>query len=182
MCCIRVDFSGWIAQGGFLTGLIAIGNILTTTLLQNWNPTKKWSPDKVLGSVTISLRISVLVLILFNLVWTNSAFAVEPVKLASRTSGEIRSLQAGGQVGDAVNSEVKVGWKIRRLIRDRILGLAIVFTGLLLLLGLSFIYLRLDHATRGFHSGRLQLLAVFLGLIIVGICCFFLNQIVLLSP
>ena len=114
---------------------------MTTILPQNWNPNKKWSSDKVLGSVTISLRISVLVLILVNLAWTNSAFAVEPVKLTSRTSGEIRSLQAGGQVGDTVNSEGKVEWKIRRLILDRILGLVIVFTGLLLLLGLGMTWM-----------------------------------------
>ena len=155
---------------------------MTTILFQKWNPNENWFLGKVLSSMTISLKILVLVLILFNLAWTNSASAVEPIKTTSRTSGETRSLQADGHVEDTVNSGGKVEGKMRKLIRDRILGLAVVFTGLLLLLGLSFIYLRLDHATRGFHSGRLQLLAVFLGLIIVGICCFFFNQIVLLSP
>ena len=167
-----------LPRGGFETGLISIGNNLTTLLLQNRNPQKDLSSGKLLRSV----RISVSVCMLFSLAWASSAIAVEPIKRASPISGETLSLQASEQGGDPVSSESKAELETRQLIRGRIVGLAIVFFGLLSLLGLSFIYLRLDHATRGFHSGRLQLLGVFLGLIIVGICYFFLNQIVLSSP
>jgi hypothetical protein len=169
-----------LPRGGFETGLISIGNNLTTLLLKNRNPQKDLSSGKLLRSVRISVSVSVCML--FSLAWASSAIAVEPIKRASPISGETLSLQASEQGGDPVSSESKAELETRQLIRDRIVGLAIVFFGLLSLLGLSFIYLRLDHATRGFHSGRLQLLGVFLGLIIVGICYFFLNQIVLSSP
>ncbi len=128
------------------------------------------------------MKILVVFVVFLGWTWASSASAVEPVKSAGKRTGEPLSLQASEQVGEAVGSEVGAELETRRLIRNRIAGLAIVFSGLLLLLGLSFMYLRLDHATRGFHSGRLQLLAVFLGLAIVGVCFFFLNKIVLSSP
>lgn len=128
------------------------------------------------------VRIAVLFAVLLSWMWGNSAMAIEPTKPASLVSGELLSLQVSEPVGDRVNAGGNGESKTHRVVRGRIIGLAIVFSGLLLLLGLSFVYLRLDHATRGFHSGRLQLLAAFLGLMIVGICFFFLNQIVLMRP
>ncbi|MCP4775778.1 MAG: hypothetical protein GY880_16215, partial [Planctomycetaceae bacterium] len=114
------------------------------------------------------MKILVVFVVFLGWTWASSASAVEPVKSAGKRTGEPLSLQASEQVGEAVGSGGGAELETRRLIRNRIAGLAIVFSGLLLLLGLSFMYLRLDHATRGFHSGRLQLLAVFLGLAIVG--------------
>ena len=119
--------------------------------------------------------------------WGNSVMASEPIKSTSLISGESLNLQVSEPVGNtATGDTANVGGNVEsgthRVVRGRIIGLAIVFSGLLLLLGLAFVYLRLDHATRGFHSGRLQLWAAFLGLMIVGICFFFLNQIVLMRP
>lgn len=128
------------------------------------------------------MRTLVVFVIFLGCTWASSAIAVEPVTPAGKRTGEHPSLQASKQVGEAVGSEGRAELETRRLIRNRIASLAIVFSGLLLLLGLSFVYLRLDHATRGFHSGRLQLLAAFLGLAIVGVCFFFLNKMVLSSP
>lgn len=125
---------------------------------------------------------AVLFAVLLSWMWGNSAMASEPMKPASLISGELLSKQVSKQAGDVVDAGGNGESETHRMVRGRIIGLAIVFSGLLLLLGLSFVYLRLDHATRGFHSGRLQLLAAFLGLLIVGICFFFLNQIVLMRP
>ena len=55
-----------------------------------------------------------------------------------------------------------------RSLRNRLVGYAF-FGGLtLVFLGVLFGYLRLDHATRGFHTGRLQLVAlILLGIVLV---------------
>ena len=55
-----------------------------------------------------------------------------------------------------------------RSLRNRLIGYAF-FGGLtLVFLGVLFGYLRLDHATRGFHTGRLQLVAlILLGIVLV---------------
>ena len=50
-------------------------------------------------------------------------------------------------------------------LRNRLISYAFSGGLMLVFLGLLFGYLRLDHATRGFHSGRLQLAA----LVLVGI-------------
>ena len=47
-----------------------------------------------------------------------------------------------------------------RQTRDRMVAIGLIGGTLLALLGVAFGYLRLDHATRGFYCGRLQMLAV----------------------
>ncbi len=163
---------------GFETELIAIGSTLITLFHQFGNSKK----HRLSARCVHLMRTLVLTVVVLG--WTASVSAVpaEPSKPASRFTVEPIGWQVSEPIGESVNAEVEIDLETRRLIRNRIVGLAIFFTGVLLLLGLSFAYLRLDHATRGFHSGRLQLFAVFLGLMIVGICFFFLNKIVLTNP
>ena len=107
--------------------------------------------------------------------------ASEPIKSTSLISGESLNLQVSEPVGNtAAGDTANVGGNVEsgthRVVRGRIIGLAIVFSGLLLLLGLAFVYLRLDHATRGFHSGRLQLWAAFFRIDDCGNLLFFLES------
>ena len=163
---------------GFETELITIGSTLTTLFHQFGNSKKHWLAARCLHLMRT------LILLVVVLGWTASVSAVpaEPLKPESRFIVDPLGWQASEPIGESVSAGVEIDLETRRLIRSRIVGLAIFFIGILSLLGLSFTYLRLDHATRGFHSGRLQLLAVFLGLMIVGICFFFLNKMVLTSP
>jgi hypothetical protein len=167
-----------VSRGGFENGLTAIGINLTITWLQNINPNK----DLPLGRFIFPMRTAVLIVILFGWVCCSFGGAVETLPVENRLSGDLPRLQASEQVANGVNSDDEAELETRQILRDRIVGFAIIFLGLLLLLGLSFIYLRLDHATRGFHAGRLQLLAAFLGLTVLGICFFFWNQMVLSNP
>lgn len=167
-----------VSRGGFETGLTAIGINLTMTWLQNINPKR----DLPGGRFICPMKAAVFIVILFGWVCCSLGGAVETPAVENRLSGDLPRLQASEQVASGVNSDEEAELETRQVLRDRMVGFAIIFFGLLLLLGLSFIYLRLDHATRGFHAGRLQLLAAFLGLIVLGICFFFWNQMVLSNP
>ena len=65
----------------------------------------------------------------------------------------------------------------RRQMRNRLVGFGVLGGAGLALLGVLFGYLRLDHATRGFHSGRLQLLAAFFAILILATCYFLWTQV-----
>lgn len=65
----------------------------------------------------------------------------------------------------------------RQRTRDRLVGFGAIGGLLLALLGVLFVYLRLNHATRGFHSGRLQLLAGLISILIVTTCYFLWTQV-----
>lgn len=56
--------------------------------------------------------------------------------------------------------------------RDRLVAIGLVGGTFLALLAVLFGYLRLDHATRGFYSGRLQLLAGISAVAILAVCYF----------
>jgi len=67
-------------------------------------------------------------------------------------------------------SEIAARWQ-KILAAGRLGKVAAVMTGVLLLLGTVFSYFRLDNATRGYHTGRLQLLsaAAILALVAAGV-------------
>ena len=53
------------------------------------------------------------------------------------------------------------------VLRVRLLSALLAGIGVLGLLGIFYCYLKLDHATRGMYSRRLQTLCIFLGMLIV---------------
>ncbi len=55
--------------------------------------------------------------------------------------------------------------------RDRLLFTGLLAIGLMGLLGLIFGYLRVDHATRGFYTGRIQMISLGIGLVMVSLLC-----------
>jgi hypothetical protein len=61
--------------------------------------------------------------------------------------------------------------------RDRLVGLGLMGGTLLALLGVVFGYLRLDHATRGFYCGRLQMLAGVSSALILAVSYFLWTQV-----
>ena len=61
--------------------------------------------------------------------------------------------------------------------RNRLVGFAVFSAAFLAIIGVLFGYLRLDHATRGFHSGRLQMLAAFAVVLILTACYFLWTQV-----
>lgn len=61
--------------------------------------------------------------------------------------------------------------------RDRLMRFGVIGGGFLALMGVLFAYLRLHHATRGFHAGRLQMLAVFISILILATCYFLWTQV-----
>ena len=62
-------------------------------------------------------------------------------------------------------------------LRNRLQGLSVVGGGVLALLGVLFAYLRLDHATRGFYGGRLQLIGAMAASAILAICYYLWTQV-----
>ncbi|MFK7767362.1 MAG: hypothetical protein AB8B55_09085 [Mariniblastus sp.] len=52
-------------------------------------------------------------------------------------------------------------------VKNRLVSVALAGGLLLGLLGIIFMYLRLDHATRGFYSGRLQTLAIVVAVVLL---------------
>lgn len=65
----------------------------------------------------------------------------------------------------------------REQTRDRLVGFGVIGGAFLALVGVLFAYLRLDHATRGFHSGRLQLLSGLISVVIIATCYFLWTQV-----
>lgn len=65
----------------------------------------------------------------------------------------------------------------QKQMRDRLVGFGVIGGAFLALMGILFAYLRLDHATRGFHSGRLQLLASFISILMLATCYFLWTQV-----
>lgn len=65
----------------------------------------------------------------------------------------------------------------QRQMRDRLVCFGVFGVTFLALMGVLFGYLRLDHATRGFHSGRLQMLAAFISILILATCYFLWSQV-----
>ncbi len=65
----------------------------------------------------------------------------------------------------------------RKTTRDRLVGFGACGVAFLALMGVLFGYLRLDHATRGFHSGRLQMLSAFLAILILVTCYLLWTQV-----
>lgn len=63
-------------------------------------------------------------------------------------------------------------------IRDRLVAVAILGGAFLALLGVLFFYLRVDHASRGFYSGRLQMISVIAVIIILAVCYLLWTQVV----
>lgn len=61
--------------------------------------------------------------------------------------------------------------------RDRIVAIGLIGGTLLALLGVVFGYLRLDHATRGFYCGRLQMLALACSVLILAVGYFLWSQV-----
>lgn len=57
-------------------------------------------------------------------------------------------------------------------LRDRLICVAIVGVAVICLLGILFAYLRMEYISRGFYSGRLQLISIGAGLLVLTACYF----------
>lgn len=57
-------------------------------------------------------------------------------------------------------------------IQDRLICVAIVGVAVICLLGILFAYLRMEYISRGFYSGRLQLISIGAGLLVLTACYF----------
>ena len=55
-------------------------------------------------------------------------------------------------------------------LRKRLVLVAIVTSGIIMILGLLFAYLRMEYITRGFYSGRLQFIGVALTVVVIAVC------------
>ncbi len=64
------------------------------------------------------------------------------------------------------------------VVRQRLIMVAIVAGVVISLLAVLFGYLRLDHATRGFYSGKLQMVAVVEVLLILGLAFYLYVQLI----
>lgn len=60
----------------------------------------------------------------------------------------------------------------KRQLKQRIAASAIIGGGLLSLLTVLFVYLRLEHFTRGFYSARIQTISGIVSVAVIGICYF----------
>ncbi len=106
---------------------------------------------------------------------------VLPVLLMGQSKNDIGDASKGSQGpteivrGDLDQGEL--GKSGRSELENRLLGLGLIGGGILVLLGLLFSYLRLDHATRGFYGGRLQLVAAIAALIVLAACYFLWSQV-----
>jgi len=79
----------------------------------------------------------------------------------------------GAVVGDSAAPAAEVPESLEEFgdqsLRDRLISYTFFGASLLVFLGILFGYLRLDHATRGFHSGRLQVAALALCAIVFAV-------------
>jgi hypothetical protein len=93
----------------------------------------------------------------------------EAIEVAS-LNAPMQQLHGQLEFGPSFRSEIAARWQ-KVLAAGRLGKLAVVVLGVLLLLGTVFSYFRLDNATRGYHTGRLQLLsaAAILALVAAGV-------------
>lgn len=93
----------------------------------------------------------------------------EAIEVAS-LNAPMQQMHAQLEFGPSFRSEIAARWQ-KVLAAGRLGKLAVVVLGVLLLLGTVFSYFRLDNATRGYHTGRLQLLsaAAILALVAAGV-------------
>ena len=90
--------------------------------------------------------------------------------------GESKELLAAMKSLDETMNKKDVLAK-QKIVRDRLVGFGVVTGAILALLAVLFAYLRMDHATRGFHSGRLQMLAILISIMILVACYFLWTQV-----
>jgi len=96
--------------------------------------------------------------------------AASPLSDQERENGPAE-VSTHSELVDSVNSMDRV---LRgqpdpsEVVRQRLIAVGLIVGMVLALLGTLFGYLRMDHATRGFHSGRLQMMALgVVGLILI---------------
>lgn len=82
--------------------------------------------------------------------------------MTAKAQGGSRDVEgSGGRAARRVDSESE------KVLRNRLIAAAIIGSGVLSMLGIVFGYLRLDHATRGFYSGRLQSIAAAAAIVVL---------------
>jgi hypothetical protein len=100
-----------------------------------------------------------------------------------KSANELSKIQLndGLSENDGLNENETAGESVdaspRSELQNRLIGFGLVGGAVLALMGLLFAYLRLDHATRGFYGGRLQLGAIVLAVAVLAICYFLWSQV-----
>ncbi|MEL7497490.1 MAG: hypothetical protein AAFN77_07760 [Planctomycetota bacterium] len=123
---------------------------------------------------------SVGILTLFLIGWFSTSLQANPI--VQDNLHPIEEVDPAGELADVLadsfngNSETDSGvngpveGSHEALIRKRMVTAAILIGGLIVLLGVLFAYLRMEHITRGFYSARLQTVAVLTVLVVVLVC------------
>lgn len=87
------------------------------------------------------------------------ATAGVPLVAVQQDKAGLAELDLGDQETSSVVAERAPDARSEKVLRNRVIAAAIFGGVVLALLGIVFGYLRMDHATRGFYSGRLQSIA-----------------------
>jgi len=93
-----------------------------------------------------------------------AAFAPQQVVASAlviqeESQADLNNVEGNSQVGETEEGETEEG-SLPDARRNRLVAAGFFGAIFLALLGVLFAYLRLDHASRGFHSGRLQMIAL----------------------
>lgn len=131
-----------------------------------WNPGECWRQGAHGRSLTLAICFAVMVI-----PWLEVSSCVgqePPPPITANQTADSNDTDGSNAVPGEADAAKQM--------RNRLVMVGFGVVAFLALLGVVFSYLRLNHATRGFYSGRLQSLAIVCFIAILAVCYFLWSQ------